>query len=291
MRLPAAPGSVAPSQAPGPAGLSAGPELPGPTAVGFLDLPRRTSKPRRRGITHAFDKGAPLAEIEARLKSAGDFVDVWKFGFGTSYLDPEAAAKNAALRRCGVKACPGGTLLEAAWAQSRVEAFFEWADAAGFDCVEVSRGATCLPLEAKHKLVAQAAGCGFQVFAEVGSKDPAQPVTPGAWIEEARADAGAGAEWIVAEGRESGDVGLYRADGSVRADLVDALETLTARVPVVYEAPRRAQQAWLIARLGPDVNLGNVAPADVLGLEAMRNGLRADTFSAVESVAKPGLLS
>ncbi len=245
----------------------------------FLDLAARAAKPRRAGITHVLDKGTPPTVMEARLDSVGSIVDVWKFGFGTAYVDPDLAAKLKALRRGGVKACPGGTLLEAAWLQNRVDGFLDWAGGAGFDCVEVSRGAAGLPAGAKREIIAAARGRGFEVFAEIGSKDPGDPVRPADWVEEARRDADSGASWLVAEGRESGTVGLYGPDGSVRTDLVEALEALGGETPVIYEAPRRSQQAWLINRFGPNANLANVAPEEVLGTEALRLGLRSDTMT------------
>lgn len=261
----------------------------------FLDLTARTAKPRRAGITHVLDKGTPPTVIEARLDSVGSAVDVWKFGFGTAYVDPSLTAKLATLQRRGVKACPGGTLLEAAWLQGRVDGFLDWAGGAGFDCVEVSRGASGLPAEAKREIIAEARRRGFQVFAEIGSKDPGDTVRPDDWVAEARRDIDSGASWLVAEGRESGTVGLYGADGSVRSDLVEALEALGGAAPVIYEAPRRSQQAWLINRLGPNVNLANVAPEEVLATEALRLGLRSDTMalltrppSASEAVAASG---
>ena len=253
----------------------------------FLDLAARTAKPRRAGITHVLDKGTPPTVMEARLDSVGSAVDVWKFGFGTAYVDHSLSAKLETLRRRGVKACPGGTLLEAAWLQGRVDGFLDWAGGAGFDCVEVSRGASGLPAEAKREIIAEARRRGFEVFAEIGSKDPGDPARPADWVAEARRDIDSGASWLVAEGRESGTVGLYGPDGSVRADLVEALEALGDEAPVIYEAPRRSQQAWLINRLGPNANLANVAPEEVLATEALRLGLRSDTMALLTRQAVP----
>ncbi len=244
----------------------------------FLETADRTSKPRRRGITHVIDKGTPLANMDELLKAHGTFVDVWKFGFGTAYVDGTVGAKIERLEAHGVRACPGGTLLEAAWWQGRSAEFFEWSGRLGFSCVEVSRGATGLPASSKRDLIDAACKHGFEVFAEVGSKDPHEPALPAEWLEEARSDLDCGAAWLVAEGRESGTVGLYAADGSVRADLVEALERLGEDAPVVYEAPLRQQQAWLVNHLGPNVNLANIAPGEVLAVEALRQGLRSDTL-------------
>ncbi len=248
-------------------------------APAFLALPARTAKPRRRGITHVLDKGLPVAEVEALLGVCGAYVDVWKLGWGTAYLDPGLPAKLALLDAHGVLACPGGTLLEVAWQQDAVAPFLDWAATAGFPCVEVSRGVADLSPGEKGALVALAAE-RFIVLAEVGAKDPQVAVGAQAWAAEAAADLAAGATWVVTEGRESGTVGLFRPDGSVRAEVVDAVVDAVGLATTVFEAPRKEQQAWLIRRYGPDVNLANVPPADALGVEALRLGLRADTFDA-----------
>ncbi len=241
----------------------------------FLELPPRSSKPRRAGITHVLDRGMPLPEMSALLDLCADHVDVWKLGWGTAYLDPRVADRVAILREHAVAACVGGTLLEVAWVQGAAGRLLDWAEEAGFPCVEVSNGTRRLPLAAKRDLIERAAG-RFTVLAEVGAKQPDAPVHACSWAEEAAGDLEAGATWVVAEGRESGTVGLYSADGTVRADLVDAL-LRAARHRVIFEAPRKDQQAWFIRRLGADAGLGNVVPAEVLGLEALRLGLRADT--------------
>ncbi len=244
----------------------------------FLETAARTSKPRRHGITHVIDKGTPQPAMEALLEAHGGLIDVWKFGFGTAYVDDAVGAKVELLRSHEVKACPGGTLLEAAWWQGRSAEFLDWAGRLGFGCVEVSRGATGLPASSKRDLIAAACDGGFEVFAEVGSKDPHEAALPSEWLDEAKSDLDSGAAWLVAEGRESGTVGLYTADGSVRADLVESLQCLGDDVPVVYEAPLRKQQAWLVNHLGANVNLANIAPEGVLALEALRLGLRSDTL-------------
>ncbi|HEY2704285.1 MAG TPA: phosphosulfolactate synthase [Candidatus Dormibacteraeota bacterium] len=242
----------------------------------FLELPSRSSKPRRAGITHVLDRGMPLPEMSALLDLCAGHVDVWKLGWGTAYLDPRVADRVAILREHAVEACVGGTLLEVAWVQGAAERLLDWAEEAGFPCVEVSNGTRRLPLAAKRDLIERAAR-RFTVLAEVGAKQPDAPVHAFAWAEEAAGDLEAGATWVVAEGRESGTVGLYSADGTVRAELVDALLRAT-RHRVIFEAPRKDQQAWFIRRLGADAGLGNVVPAEVLGLEALRLGLRADTI-------------
>lgn len=256
-------------------------------AARFLGLAPRAVKPRRSGVTHVIDTGRPLDAMDSLLDAFSVLIDVWKFGFGTAYTDASIGLKVAALKRRGVKACPGGTLLEAAWLRRRTEAFFGWALGVGFDCVEVSRGASELSSREKSCLIGAARDHGFEVFAELGSKDPRDPALPNEWAQEARRDADSGAAWLIAEGRESGTVGLYDAEGMVRVELVDALEALPGSAPVIYEAPRRHQQAWLVQRLGADANLANVKPDEILALEALRLGLRSDTIAALRPPA-PG---
>lgn len=247
----------------------------------FLDLPARTAKPRSSGLTHVFDDGVPPRVMQDLLAMTAPWVDVCKFGFGTAYLDPTLAGKLALLADSGVRACVGGTLLEVAWLQGRVEEFLAWAGETGFPLVEVSNGATGMPVADKRRLI-EAAADRFTVLGEVGSKDPGDPVSPEDWAKEAAADLDAGARWVIAEARESGTVGLYRPDGSVREDVVDALVHMVDVSSVIFEAPRKAQQAWFIRQLGPNVNLANIPPLDVLGLEALRLGLRADTVGIAE---------
>jgi phosphosulfolactate synthase len=245
----------------------------------FLDLPARTSKPRGTGITHVLDRGLPLAHCAGLLEAGGAYVDVWKFGWGISYVDPNLSAKLELLARLGVLACPGGTLLEIAWAQGRAAAFFGWARDCGFPCVEVSAGTVPMSPADKRDLIDGAAR-HFIVLAEVGAKDPGAHVLPEQWASAVMNDLRAGATWVLAEGRASGTVGLYTPSGAVREDIVAALVSAADPGLIVFEAPREAQQAWFVRRFGPDVNLANVAPGDALGLETLRLSLRADTFQA-----------
>jgi len=246
--------------------------------VGFLGLPPRGPKPRRTGLTHVLDKGLPLASFEPLVASLARFVDIWKFGWGIAYLDPDLAGKLAVLARHRVLACPGGTLAEVAWLRGRTEEFLAWAEETGFPAVEISNGATAMTAAEKRKLIARAC-TRFVVLSEVGSKDPRAACAPAELAGEARADLEAGARWVVLEGREQGNVGLYREDGSVREEVAEAVASTLGLEPAVFEAPRKEQQAWFIRRFGPEVNLGNVAPSEVLGLETLRLGLRADTLA------------
>ena len=246
---------------------------------GFLDLPIRSGKPRRTGITHVLDRGLPLTQATDLLEQNGRYVDVWKFGWGIAYLDPQLAAKLDLLARHRVLASPGGTLLEIAWAQGRQLEFLDWASDCGFPCVEVSAGTVPMDQAAKRDLIAAAAE-RFIVLAEVGSKHADVHLTPEQWALAAAGDLEAGATWILAEGRASGTVGIYSSSGAVRPDVVEALAAAVSPDCMVFEAPREDQQAWFVRQFGPDVNLANVPPDGALGLETFRLSLRADTYGA-----------
>jgi phosphosulfolactate synthase len=247
---------------------------------GFLDLPARTVKPRTSGLLHVLDDGMSVPEARQHLDVAAPLIDIWKFGWGTAYIDQNLEEKLELLDRHGVRACTGGTLLEIAWAQGAISPFLDWAMAVGFPCVEVSSGTVTLTRAEKSGLISRAAQ-RFSVLAEIGRKDAAASVRPGQWAADAQADLGAGADYVVTEGRESGTVGLYEPDGSVRANVADAVTAAIGVERVLFEAPQRAQQTWLIGRYGANVNLGNVRPGAALSVETLRLGLRADTVGAV----------
>lgn len=242
----------------------------------FLQLPGRHRKPRLTGLTHVLDKGLPAPDTEALLDAAGDFVDIWKFGWGTAYLDRQFRTKLALLAEHDVRACLGGTLLEIAWSQGRVEECLGWAAEAGVPLVEVSRGVMPIPLRDKARLVARAAQ-SFTVVTEVGVKDPGRQLAASQWKAEVADDFAAGAWLVVTEGRESGTVGTYDASGAVIEEVVDSVIAVAGHERIIFEAPRRDQQAWCINRFGPDVNLGNIALGDIVNIETLRLGLRADT--------------
>jgi phosphosulfolactate synthase len=248
----------------------------------FLDLPHRDEKPRLRGLTLAIDGGVALAEMAALLAGQGSWLDGWKLGWGSAYLDPSVPEKTAMLREHGVLACPGGTLLEIAELQGRADECLEWAIASGFTCIEVSAGLSLMDPRTKAALIRRAAREAI-VVAEVGAKDPARVDTPDAWVRAVLDDLAAGATWVIAEGRESGSVGIYESDGAVRTTIVDRLLECVGPEHLVFEAPRRHQQAWFVRHVGSDVNLANIAPRDAMGVEALRLGLRADTTFAIHA--------
>ncbi len=228
-----------------------------------------------------------MADLQSLLRSGSAYLDLWKLGWGTAYLDSELDDKLALLAAHSVAACPGGTLLEIAGRQGRTGECLDWFQSAGFSWVEVSDGLGELSPTAKGELIARTAE-RFTVISEVGAKDPAVAVDVDSWVRAVVDDLDAGARLVIAEGRESGTVGIYRRDGSVREALVDALVVAVGVERLVFEAPRKDQQAWFIRHLGPAVNLANVAPRQLLGLEALRLGLRADTVEVGPTVATAG---
>lgn len=222
------------------------------------------------------DKGMTPESAQSALATAARFIDVWKFGWGTAYIDTALPDKLAMLKDYGIHACLGGTLLEISWAQGKAQDCLDWAADVGFDTVEVSRGVAPMTLGDKHDLLRRAAAA-FVVLSEVGNKDPEKVLTPEQWTAEVASDLTAGANWVITEGRESGTVGIYRADGSIREDVVAAAVLGGGIERVLFEAPRKDQQAWLIREFGCDVNLANIPADEVPALETLRLGLRADT--------------
>jgi phosphosulfolactate synthase len=251
-----------------------------------LDLPARAAKPRRVGLTHVLDKGMPATQVADALAVCGAYVDVWKFGWGTAYLDPHLRAKLAVLADHDVLGCLGGTLLEIAWAQHRVDEFLGWATELGIPCVEVSRGAVLMDTAEKQELIRRAAAT-FIVLSEVGRKSRTSRLGELEWAQEVSGDIAAGATWVVAEGRESGTVGIFDDQGAVHEDIVASAIRAGGLDRLVFETPRKDQQAWFVSRFGSNVNLGNIAVGDALGLETLRLGLRADTIGLSTMTAVP----
>ncbi len=250
-----------------------------PECPSFLELPSRAVKPRSRGITHVLDSGLTPEGTRAFLGQAGHLVDIVKVGWGIGYVDPTLSTRVGICTDHGCPVSLGGTLFEVAALQDRVGELRDWALSIGMTHIEVSNGLRALSASRKLALVRELAA-DFVVLAETGAKEGNYPPTPAEWGEEMARDLDAGASWVIAEGRESGTVGLYHADQGIREDLVS---TILAWIPpdkVIFEAPTKSQQTWFVRQLGADVNIGNVAPASVLALETLRLGLRADTVSA-----------
>ena len=244
----------------------------------FLDLPQRSRKPRERGITHVLDRGLSLAEVDGLIEVIGDAVDIVKLGWGTALATANLDAKLERYRALDIPVVLGGTLTEISIGQGRVEGLIAWLRELGLSHVEVSDGTIALPRPDKVALIERLAG-EFTVFSEVGSKDvAAADVTPPyVFVEQIQEELAAGAWKVILEGRESGTAGIYRADGQPRMGLIEEVLHSIEIDKLLFDAPRKDQQVWFLRRFGPEVNFGNISPEDVLSLETLRLGLRADT--------------
>jgi phosphosulfolactate synthase len=247
--------------------------------AGFLDLPARTPKPRERGLTHVLDKGLSLAEVDGLIEVAGDAVDIVKLGWGTALVTGNLEAKLARYRDHGIPVVLGGTLTEIALRDGRLDGLVAWLKELRIGHVEVSDGTIALDEDRKCDVVRRLAR-DFVVFSEVGSKDDTEIMAPYRWVEQIERELEAGAWKVVAEARESGTAGIFRPDGEVRMGLIDEIAHAVDPDRMVFEAPRKVQQVWFLRRFGREVNLGNIAPEDVLSLETLRLGLRSDTMGA-----------
>ncbi len=243
----------------------------------FLGLPARPAKPRERGLTHVIDKGMTLAEVAGLFETAGEYVDIVKLGWGTSYVIGNLAEKVRLYQSCSTVVMCGGTLLEAAVARGRVDEFRRWTARYGFTHVEVSDGTLRMERESKQELISALAE-DFVVLSEVGSKDQDSIYAPYQWVAWIKEELAAGAWKVITEARETGTAGIFRGTGEIRSGLIDEIVHEIPIDNLLFEAPQTEQQAWFIRHLGPDVNLGNIPPEEVIPLETLRLGLRSHTM-------------
>lgn len=242
----------------------------------FLDIEPRPGKPREQGLTQILDRGLSLAEMDGLFELAGDYIDLVKLGWGTGYVTACIERKLDRYRALGVPVVVGGTLSEIAIAQNRLDAYREWLREHQFSHVEVSDGVMPLPRERKLEII-ETLAAEFTVLAEVGEKDPHALVAPYRWVREIEESLAAGAWRVVTEARESGTAGMFRPSGELREGLVEEIADRIDPGKLIFEAPLKEHQVWFIERFGREVNLGNIAPDDAIGLETLRLGLRADT--------------
>jgi phosphosulfolactate synthase len=225
------------------------------------------------------DRGMSVAEVNSLLEVAGHCVDVVKLGWGTALVSANLDQKLALYAAHDIPVVLGGTLTELAIGQGRVEGLIAWLRELGLRHVEVSDGTIAIEPALKTELISRLAR-DFVVLSEVGSKDVDFIMAPYVWVEQIQRDLQAGAWKVIAEARESGTAGIYRATGEVRTGLIDEIAHAVDTDRLIFEAPRREQQVWLLKRFGSECNLGNIAPGDVLSLETLRLGLRSDTVEA-----------
>jgi len=218
-----------------------------------------------------------VAEVDSLLEVSSAIVDLVKLGWGTAVVTPNLDAKLERYAQAGIPVVLGGTLTELAIRQGRVEGLVDWMRELGLRHVEVSDGTIALEPEVKEHLIRTMSAAGFTVLSEVGSKDTDFIMPPYVWVEQIERDLAAGAWKVIAEARESGTAGIYRATGEPRTGLIEEIAHAVDPERLIFEAPRREQQVWLLRHFGTECNLGNIAPADVLSLETLRLGLRSDT--------------
>lgn len=241
------------------------------------NIPERTQKPRTNGITMVMDKGMGLEGIKDFLSVAAPYVDIVKLGFGTSYVTERLRDKIDLYRSYDIPVYFGGTLFEAFLVRNQFDDYLGVIKDYGLDYVEVSDGSITIPHVEKCGYIEKLAQ-HVTVLSEVGSKDAAHIMPPYKWIELMRAELEAGSTYVIAEAREAGNVGIYRGTGEVREGLVQEILTQIPSESIIWEAPQKAQQLYFMELLGANVNLGNIAPAEVIPMETMRVGLRGDTF-------------
>ena len=222
------------------------------------------------------DRGLSVAEVDGLLEVAGNSVDLVKLGWGTAVVTGNLTAKLARYAAHGIPVVLGGTLTEIAIRQGRVDGLIAWLRELGLRHVEISDGTITLESDTKRELIERLAK-EFTVLAEVGSKDVEFIMAPYIWVEQIERDLKAGAWKVIAEARESGTAGIYRANGEVRTGLIDEIAHAVDPALLIFDAPLQQQQVWLLKRFGTECNLGNIPPADVLSLETLRLGLRSDT--------------
>ena len=241
-------------------------------------IPVRNIKPRTHGITMVMDKGLSIQEAKNFMSVAHPHVDIVKLGFGTAFVTPNLKEKLEVYRSYDIPIYFGGTLFEAFLIRNQFQDYIDVCKEFGVGYMEVSDGSITIPHAEKCGYIEKLTKHGI-VLSEVGSKDAAHIIPPYKWIELMRAELNAGSTYVIAEARESGNVGIYRGSGEVREGLVQEILTQIPEERIIWEAPQKAQQLYFLELIGCNVNLGNIAPSEMIALEAMRIGLRGDTFS------------
>ncbi len=241
------------------------------------DLPQRTSKPRKNGITMVMDKGLSLRQALDLVSVAGEYTDIVKLGFGTSLLTKDLNKKLQIYKDADIKTYFGGTLFEAFVVRDMLDDYRRYLDKYKMEYVEISDGSIRMAHDEKCKLIEQFSK-DYIVLSEVGSKEAGVIIHPNKWISMMNKELECGAWKVIAESRESGTVGIYRPNGNAHVTLINKILQKVPGDKIMWEAPKKAQQAWFIDLIGPNVNMGNISPDDIIPLETLRLGLRGDTF-------------
>lgn len=240
-------------------------------------LPDRSEKPRQTGIAMIMDKGMSVREAEDFVETAGHLADYMKLGFGTSMVTNRVKDKVKIYREAGIKVYVGGTLFEAFLIRGMFDDYMKYIDQLGLDTIEISDGSMIIDHDLKCEFIHKLSK-NYTVLSEVGSKESGILIAPARWIEMMQKELQAGAFKVIGEARESGTVGIYRPTGKAHVTLIKKILAKVEPDKILWEAPHKAQQVWFINQFGSQVNLGNIAPSDLIPLETLRLGLRGDTF-------------
>lgn len=240
-------------------------------------IPQRSEKPRNKGVTMMMDKGLSLLDVESFIQANASLTDIVKFGFGTAYVTNDLEKKLQMYREAGIRPYFGGTLFEVFYARNKVEDYLRLLDKFQMDLVEISDGSIIINHDEKCELIRRMAK-DRTVLSEVGSKDSGILISPARWIKMMSKELEAGSWKVIAEGREAGNVGVFRPNGTAHTFLINKIIAKVKPEDILWEAPIKNQQVWFIKLFGAEVNLGNIAPNDMIPLECLRLGLRGDTF-------------
>ncbi|MGZ4049418.1 MAG: phosphosulfolactate synthase [Bacteroidia bacterium] len=240
-------------------------------------IPDRPAKPRNNGLTMMMDKGLSIRQAEDFLSVSGHLTDIIKLGFGTSFVTPNLEQKIKLYKDAGMKVYVGGTLFEAFIVRNMFDDYQKLLDKLKLDCAEVSDGSIIMAHDKKCEYINKLSK-NFTVLSEVGSKEAGIIIHPAMWISMMNAELQAGSWKVIAEARESGNVGIYRANGTAHTLLINKILAKVDKDSILWEAPIKGQQVWFLKLLGSNVNLGNISYDDVIPLETLRLGLRGDTF-------------
>ncbi|MGV8137635.1 MAG: phosphosulfolactate synthase [Mangrovibacterium sp.] len=240
-------------------------------------IPERPAKPRKSGLTMVMDKGLSLQETENFCDVAAEYTDLLKLGFGTGLLTPHLKEKIKLYKQAGLTPYFGGTLFEAFIARNRFDEYRKFIADSGVETAEISDGVLPMDHDLKCRYI-QTLSKDFTILSEVGTKLKGKEISNEKWVSWMQTELQAGAWKVIAEARESGNIGIYNEDGSANSTLVLDIRKQVNADDILWEAPLKSQQVWFIKLLGPNVNLGNIASNEVIALETLRLGLRGDTL-------------
>jgi phosphosulfolactate synthase len=240
-------------------------------------IPERPAKPRKHGLTMVMDKGLSVREAEDFMSVGSEYTDYVKLGFGTSLVTPGFEKKIAIYKKAGAVPYFGGTLFEAFIIRNMYDQFVEFVKRNNIDLVEISDGSYDIEHNRKLEYISKLSKM-VTVISEVGSKKKEVVYSPDEWVAMMRSELDAGSVKVIAEARESGTTGIFNEDGSINKKIIDGISSHVKLENVIWEAPLKSQQAWFIKNFGANVNLGNIAPNEIIPLETLRLGLRGDTF-------------